>query len=122
MKGRRKELTRLELHEQLIKQLHIVKVYSEYGMTELMSQAYTKGGEIFYPSPAMKIVVRDMYDPFEKGLIRKAGGVNIIDLANMYSIAFIETEDMGRVYEDGSFEIIGRLDNSDVRGCNLMVE
>jgi len=122
MKGRREELTRSELHRRLKRHLNLDVVHSEYGMTELLSQAYTKGGNVFYPPPAMKIVVRDIWDPFEKGLVNRAGGINIIDLANMHSVAFIETEDVGKTYEDGSFEITGRLDNSDIRGCNLMVE
>ena len=91
-------------------------------MTELFSQAYTKGGNLFYPSPCMKIIVREVLDPFQKGLVERTGGMNIIDLANLHSIAFIETEDAGRVFPDGSFEVLGRLDNSDVRGCNLMAE
>lgn len=122
MKGRRKEVTRAELHETLKNHFNIDRIFSEYGMTELLSQAYTKGGDVFYPPIAMKVVVREVLDPFERGLVNRTGGINIIDLANMHSVAFIETEDAGKVYEDGSFEIIGRLDNSDVRGCNLMVE
>ncbi len=122
MKGRRKEITRQELHSQLKKYFNITNVYSEYGMTELLSQAYTKGGDIFYPPPAMKVVIRESVDPFEKGQIERTGGLNVIDLANFHSIAFIETEDAGKVYADGSFEVMGRLDNTDVRGCNLMVE
>jgi hypothetical protein len=122
MKGRRKELTRAELHQKLTSHFNIEVVHSEYGMTELLSQAYTKGGNLFYPSPYMRVVVRDVLDPFDRGLVNRTGGINIIDLANIHSVAFIETEDAGKVYEDGSFEIIGRLDNSDVRGCNLLVE
>jgi len=122
MKGRRKEVTRAELHTRLMNHFNIDKVFSEYGMTELLSQAYTTGGEVFYPPPVMKVVVREVLDPLERGLVNRTGGINIIDLANIHSVAFIETEDAGKVYEDGSFEIIGRLDNSDVRGCNLMVE
>jgi len=122
MKGRRKEITRQELHSQLKKYFNIAKVYSEYGMTELLSQAYTKGRDKFYPPPGMKVVIRESVDPFEKGLMERAGGLNVVDLANFHSIAFIETEDVGKVYADGSFEVLGRLDNSDVRGCNLMVE
>lgn len=122
MKGRRKEVTRTELHQMLKQKLNVDVIYSEYGMTELLSQAYTKRGQLFYPSPAMKVLIRDVLDPFAKGLVNRTGGVNIIDLANIHSIAFIETEDMGKVYDDGSFEIIGRLDNTDIRGCNLMVE
>lgn len=122
MKGRRKEMTRDDLHEQLKNHFNVSQVYSEYGMTELLSQAYTKGGNLFYPSPWMKIVVRETTDPFEKGLVSQGGGLNVIDFANFHSIAFIETEDAGKLHPDGSFEVLGRLDNSDVRGCNLMVE
>jgi phenylacetate-coenzyme A ligase PaaK-like adenylate-forming protein len=122
MKGRRKEITRPELHEQLKKHFNVSKVYSEYGMTELLSQSYTQGGSLFYPSPWMRILVRDVYDPLEKGLFSQSGGLNVIDFANFHSISFIETEDAGKTYPDGSFEVAGRLDNSDARGCNLMVE
>lgn len=122
MKGRRKEITRFELHDQLKQQLNASRIYSEYGMTELLSQAYSRGAELFYPSPWMKVIVREVVDPLEKGLINRTGGLNIIDLANIHSIAFVETEDAGKVFPDGSFEVLGRLDNTDVRGCNLMVE
>jgi hypothetical protein len=122
MKGRRKEITRLELHQQLKNNFNIDHIYSEYGMTELLSQAYTRGGDLFYPSPWMKVIVREVVDPFEKGQINRTGGLNVIDLANIHSIAFIETEDAGKVFADGSFEVMGRIDNTDVRGCNLMVE
>lgn len=122
MKGRRREITREELHQVLKTNLKLDKVYSEYGMTELLSQAYTQGAHLFYPPPSMKIVIREITDPFRKGLIDETGGINVIDLANIYSIAFIETEDLGRVDKAGNFEVLGRSDNSDVRGCNLMVE
>jgi hypothetical protein len=122
MKGRRAEITRQELHSILVREFQVEKVYSEYGMTELFSQAYTKGKSVFFCPPWMKIIVRDITDPFAKGLLNESGGINVIDFANFDSIAFIETEDIGKVYADGSFEIMGRLDNSDVRGCNLMVE
>lgn len=122
MKGRRKEITRHDLHKQLKKHFNVAQVYSEYGMTELLSQAYTKGGDLFYSSPWMKIVVRETTDPLAKGLISQTGGLNVIDFANFYSISFIETEDAGKIHPDGGFEVLGRLDNSDVRGCNLMVE
>lgn len=122
MKGRRKEITREELHQQLKKNLNCKAIYSEYGMTELLSQAYTKGDNLFYPSPLMKVLIRDAVDPFEIGLMERAGGLNLIDLANIHSVSFIETEDAGKVHQDGSFEVLGRLDNSDMRGCNLMVE
>lgn len=122
MKGRRKEITRLELHGELKKHFNLESIHSEYGMTELLSQAYTRGGNLFYPPPWMKVIVREVVDPLEKGQIGRTGGINVIDLANIYSIAFVETEDAGKVFADGSFEVMGRLDNTDVRGCNLMVE
>ncbi len=122
MKGRRKEVIRQELHDQLKRYFNVANIYSEYGMTELLSQAYTHGSELFYPSPWMKIIVREVVDPLMKGQINRTGGLNVIDLANIHSIAFIETEDAGKVLADGSFEVMGRLDNTDVRGCNLMVE
>jgi hypothetical protein len=121
MKGRREEITRMELHTILKSHFNVRKVYSEYGMTELMSQAYTKGEMLFYPSQSMKIIGRDISDPLEKGLIAQTAGLNVIDLANIYSVSFIETEDIGKVHENGSFEVLGRLDNSDVRGCNLLM-
>ncbi|GCC51842.1 acyltransferase [Chryseotalea sanaruensis] len=122
MKGRRREITRDELHYQLKANLKLDKVYSEYGMTELLSQAYTQGAHLFYPSHSMKVIIREITDPFRKGLIDETGGINVIDLANIYSLAFIETEDLGKVNKYGNFEVLGRSDNSDVRGCNLMVE
>jgi phenylacetate-coenzyme A ligase PaaK-like adenylate-forming protein len=122
MKGRRKEITREALHQTLKARLRLDKVYSEYGMTELLSQAYTKGDHLFYPSHTMKILVREITDPFRKGLVNETGGINVIDLANIYSVAFIETEDLGKVDKWGNFEVLGRSDNSDVRGCNLLVE
>jgi len=122
MKGRREEMTRQQVHEQLQTQLGISLVHSEYGMTELMSQAYTKGGNRFITPPWMKVFARDLTDPMQKGLLNESGGINVVDLANYHSVAFIETEDLGRVYEDGSFEVLGRLDNSDVRGCNLLID
>jgi len=120
MKGRRKELTRAEVHDYLTKRLGVAKIHSEYGMTELLSQAYSKGEGRFVCPPWMKVLVRDEEDPM---IIKKSGrGVlNIIDLANLYSCSFIATEDVGLVYEDGSFEVWGRLDNSDIRGCSLLV-
>lgn len=122
MKGRRRELTRAELHDRLTREFGVGKIFSEYGMTELLSQAYTEGKNAFFCPPGMKIIARDMTDPMEKGLLNVTGGINVIDFGNVDSVAFIETEDIGKVYEDGSFEILGRFDNSDVRGCNLMVE
>jgi hypothetical protein len=122
MKGKRKEMVREELHEQLKKAFHVNEIHSEYGMTELLSQAYSKGEGIFNCPPWMKIKIREMNDPFSYTQHGKTGGVNIIDLANVYSCSFIATSDLGKMHEDGSFEILGRFDNSDVRGCNLMVE
>ncbi|MBT1695840.1 acyl transferase [Fulvivirgaceae bacterium PWU4] len=120
MKGRRKEITRQELHEVLKQGLNVPKVYSEYGMTELLSQSYSKGHDRFYCSPWKKIIGRDLSDPLEKGLQNETAGINVVDLANWHSVAFIETEDLGKVSDDGSFEVLGRMDNSDIRGCNLL--
>jgi phenylacetate-coenzyme A ligase PaaK-like adenylate-forming protein len=123
MKGRRKELTRTELHKILKEKLNVSSVHSEYGMTELMSQAYSKGDGIYYCPPWMKILIRDPQDPLtiytETG---KTGGINIIDLANINSCSFIATQDLGKLHADGGFEVLGRFDNSDIRGCNLMAE
>ncbi len=120
MKGRRREMTRLEVHDQLTNQLGVSKIHSEYGMTELLSQAYSKGDGIFVCPPWMKILVRDEEDPLTVRT-RGRGVINIIDLANADSAAFIATDDLGMIYEDGSFEVFGRLDNSDIRGCSLML-
>jgi len=120
MKGRRKELTRNEVHDILKKQFNIPHIHSEYGMSELLSQAYAKADGRFYCPPWMKVLVRDEDDPLlvkEKG----KGALNIIDLANINSCAFIATDDVGEVFEDGSFAVAGRLDGSDMRGCSLMV-
>lgn len=121
MKGRRRELTRSELHQILTRAFSVDRVNSEYGMTELLSQAYTLGGQRFQCPPWMRIVGRELTDPLAKGLLEETAGINVIDLANIHSIAFIETEDLGKVYPDGSFEVLGRADNSDVRGCNLLL-
>ncbi len=121
MKGKRKEMIREELHDILKKAFVKDSIHSEYGMTELLSQAYSKGRNRFYPPPWMKVMIRDMYDPFTILPAGQSGGINIIDLANIYSCSFIATSDLGIVYEDGSFEISGRFDQADVRGCNLMV-
>jgi phenylacetate-coenzyme A ligase PaaK-like adenylate-forming protein len=123
MKGRRKEITRQELHAVLKEKFNVPTIHSEYGMTELLSQAYSKGYGIFYCPPWMKIIIRDPYDPFsffsEPG---KTGGINIIDLTNINSCSFIATGDLGRICEDGGFEVLGRIDNSDIRGCNLLTD
>ena len=120
MKGRRKEMIRTELHAELQKAFGPIAIHSEYGMTEPLSQAYSKGAGIFTGPPWMKILTRQPNDPFHY-LSGGTGGVSVIDLANYYSCSFIATQDLGRVYPDGSFEILGRFDQSDLRGCNLMV-
>lgn len=121
MKGRRKEMVRQDLHTVLTKGFGVESIHSEYGMTELLSQAYSKGEGIFKCPPWMKIKVRDINDPFTYVQNGKTGGINIIDLANLYSCSFIETKDLGKIHADNNFEILGRFDNSDVRGCNLLV-
>lgn len=121
MKGRRKEMIREELHETLKKGFGLSKIHSEYGMTELLSQGYSKGDGIFNCPPWMKVLTRDTEDPLTLQDYGKTGGVNVIDLANINSCSFIATQDLGKVYENGSFEILGRFDHSDIRGCNLMV-
>jgi phenylacetate-coenzyme A ligase PaaK-like adenylate-forming protein len=121
MKGRRKEMIREELHETLCRNLNVEKVHSEYGMTELLSQAYSSGYGIFRAPPWMKIQIRDVNDPLQFLPCGQTGGINIIDLANLYSCSFIATQDLGKLHEDGSFEVLGRFDDSEVRGCNLMV-
>ena len=121
MKGRREELTRDELHIELTKGFGVEKIHSEYGMTELLSQAYSRGNGIFETSNWMKILIRDVNDPFYYLPENKSGGINIIDLANVNSCSFLATQDLGRIKPSGNFEVIGRYDNSDVRGCNLLV-
>lgn len=121
MKGRRKELIRTELHEQLKQGFGATTIHSEYGMTELLSQGYSNSDGIFKCPSWMHVLTRDTQDPLTLQEQGKSGGVNIIDLANINSCSFIATQDLGRVYKDGTFEIIGRFDNSDIRGCNLMV-
>jgi hypothetical protein len=120
MKGRRDEITRDELHKLICSGFGVDRVYSEYGMTELLSQAYSNGKGIYQTPPWMRIVIRDPKDPFRRVPDETTGGVNIIDLANRYSCSFIETQDLGLLHSDGSFEITGRFDESDIRGCNLM--
>jgi hypothetical protein len=119
MKGRRIEMTRAEVHEILKQSFEVETVHSEYGMTELLSQAYSRGNGRFVCPPWMKVIVREEDDPMQVKLSGK-GVLNIIDLANIYSCSFIATEDIGIVYEDGSFEVQGRIDNSDIRGCSLL--
>ncbi|MCB0805879.1 MAG: acyltransferase [Bacteroidales bacterium] len=122
MKGRRSEIVREELHQRLKKGLHTSSIHSEYGMTELLSQAYSKGKGIFATPPWMKILIRDTNDPLSLTETGKTGGINIIDLANLYSCSFIATKDLGKLHQNGTFEVSGRFDNSDIRGCNLLVE
>ena len=121
MKGRRKEMIRTELHNTLKKGFGVTNIHSEYGMTELMSQAYSKGNGIFKCPPWLKILIRDTEDALSVTTNQTSGGINIIDLANINSCAFIATQDLGKVHVDNTFEVIGRFNNSDIRGCNLMV-
>lgn len=121
MKGRRKELTRAEMHEKLCYAFRTKAIHSEYGMTEMLSQAYSKGEGRYKCPPWVKISIRDVNDPFSKVAVGATGGVNVIDLANIDSCAFIATSDLGRVFDDDTFEILGRFDYSDIRGCNLLV-
>lgn len=121
MKGKRKELLKEELHNYLKIKFKVPSIHSEYGMTELLSQAYSKSDGFFKCSPWMKILIRDVNDPFNYVKTGKTGGINVIDLANINSCAFIETKDLGRLNEKDSFEVLGRFDNSDLRGCNLMM-
>ena len=122
MKGQRKELTREEIHHALCTAFNVKHIHSEYGMTELLSQAYSKGNGIFQCPPWMRVVARDPYDPMSYVEPGKTGALNIIDLANLYSCSFLSVSDLGRVYGDGSFEVLGRMDNAEIRGCNLMYE
>lgn len=122
MKGKRKELVREELHQLLCEGFGISKIHSEYGMTELLSQAYSNGDGIFRCPPWMKILLRDTYDPLTLVAQKQTGGINVIDLANINSCSFIATQDLGKLHEDGQFEVLGRFDNADIRGCNLLVQ
>lgn len=122
MKGRRKEMIREELHHILCKGFGVNSIHSEYGMTELLSQAYSKGEGIFSCPPWMRILTRDTNDPLSLSGASRTGGINIIDLANINSCCFIATQDLGRVAADGSFGVLGRFDHSDIRGCNLLVQ
>ncbi|MDZ7739152.1 MAG: acyltransferase [Bacteroidales bacterium] len=120
MKGRRREMTREELHDSLKEGFDTDSIHSEYGMTELLSQAYSAGDGMYYSPPWMKVLIRDPHDPFSFLPHGRTGAVIIIDLANIHSCSFIETSDLGLSYPDGSFRISGRFDNSDIRGCNLL--
>lgn len=121
MKGRRREITRIELHQILCGAFHLEAVHSEYGMTELLSQAYATGGTLFSPAPTMQVLAREINDPFCPVAPGRTGLLHIVDLANLDTCSFIATEDLGRVYLDGRFEVLGRLDAAEMRGCNLMV-
>lgn len=126
MKGRRKEMVREEVHDMLKNSFGVSFIHSEYGMTELLSQAYSNGNGIFKCPLWMKVLLRDEEDPFEIRVPRfqtaasVKGAINVIDLSNIYSCCFIATDDAGKLYPDSSFEVLGRMDNSDLRGCSLM--
>lgn len=121
MKGKRKEIIREELHEMLCEGFGVSSIHSEYGMTELLSQAYSLGSGIFECPNWMNILIRDTEDALTYVTTGKTGGINVIDLANINSCPFIATQDLGKKYANNSFEVLGRFDNSDIRGCNLMV-
>jgi len=122
MKGRRREITRAELHQTLCKAFQVETIHSEYGMTELLSQAYAMGGTLFTPAPTMRVVATEINDPFCQVASGRTGVLNVLDLANLDACSFIATEDVGRVHANGCFEVLGRLDAAEMRGCNLMVE
>ncbi len=121
MKGRKKEMIREEVHAELKNKFGVKTIYSEYGMTELLSQAYSKGDVNYFTPPWMKVIIREPNDPLEILSPTQAGAINIIDLANIHSCSFIATDDLGKINADGSFSVSGRMDSSDVRGCNLLV-
>jgi len=121
MKGRRREPVREELHTYLTQRLGTPAIHSEYGMTELLSQAYSKGQGLFRTPPWMKVLIYEPEDPLSYVRPGQSGGINIIDLANIHSCAFIATRDLGKIHPDGRFQVLGRFDNSDIRGCNLLV-
>lgn len=122
MKGKRKEMTKDALHNRLKNAFKVDVIHSEYGMTEMLSQAYSLGNGIYSCPPRMQVMVRDSYDPFTLVDNKITGGINVIDLANVNSCSFIATQDMGKVFDDGTFEIVGRFDDAEIRGCNLMIE
>ncbi len=122
MKGRGREMVREELHGKLKKNFQLSQIHSEYGMTELLSQAYSFGDGKFHCPPWMRVQIRDTNDPFSLLPVGSRGAINVIDLANFQSCSFIATSDLGRLFADGSFEVLGRFDHSDVRGCNLLVQ
>jgi len=122
MKGRRKEMIKEEMHAVLKAGFKIQNIHSEYGMTELLSQAYSKGNGVFECPPWMRFLIRDIDDPLQIKLNGKTGGINVIDLANVHSCSFIATQDLGKINENNQLELMGRFDHSDVRGCNLMLQ
>jgi len=122
MKGRRKEIVREELHSILCNRFNVKAIHSEYGMTELLSQAYSKDNGVFCTPEWMKVMIRDINDPVTIVNSGQSGGINVIDLANYNSCSFIATQDLGKIHEDGSFEVLGRFDYSDIRGCSLLIE
>jgi len=122
MKGKRKELIREELHQALCTGFGVANIHSEYGMTELLSQAYSKGKGIFSCPPWMQVYIRDTNDPLTQIATGKSGGINIIDLANVHSCSFIATQDLGKAISPNQFEVLGRFDASDIRGCNLLIQ
>lgn len=122
MKGRGEELPRETVHEILCGAFGVERIHSEYGMCECLSQAYSDGNGVFYPSDTMRIVIRDLQDPFTHLGNEKRGGINIVDLANRDSCSFIQTQDMGKRFSDGSFTVEGRIAGSDIRGCNLLIQ
>lgn len=121
MKGRRKEMIREEVHDTLKSYFGVESIHSEYGMTEMMSQAYSKGQGKYQLPASVQILLRDINDPWSWAT-RSQGGINVIDLGNFHSCAFLETQDLGRFDEDGNLEVLGRIDNSEIRGCNLLVQ
>jgi len=122
MKGRRTEITKIQLHHELSELYQTTRVYSEYGMTELISQCYTQRSTRFSNSASLRIITKEINDPFAVQKSGKAGRINLIDLGNLHTICFIESDDLGITYGDNTFEIAGRLDNTDIRGCNLLYE
>lgn len=122
MKGKRQEMIRKELHQVLCTGFGVQKIHSEYGMTELLSQGYSYGNGLFLTPAWMKVLIRDTNDPLTLVDDKKTGAINVIDLANYHSCSFIATQDLGKFHADGSFEILGRFDNADIRGCNLLVQ
>jgi len=121
MKGKRRELPRPELHAILCQQMGVETIQSEYGMTELLSQGYSLGHGIFSTPPWLRVLIRDTNDPFAYNSFGQTGGINIVDLANLYSCSFLELKDLGKLDNKGQFEVLGRFDSSDIRGCNLLM-